>query len=134
MNWCLELRQGNRLEIEKFIIVHNKSKIPNTLVSFSRNMPSFKFLIVYLYGMQYIFSRNKWIKIFKNEPSKICGRQPLKYLTWSILEYFVPNEIKKHQSIYIFQCHSYSKISHYWKPQLKNQIRQQTYFPLITSR
>ena len=45
----------------------------------------------------------KWDKIFKNGPSKICGRQPLKNLisdflkaafhkfTWSILKYFAPN-------------------------------------------
>ena len=32
----------------------------------------------------------KWDKVFKNEPSKICGRQPLKNLTWSIFYYFVP--------------------------------------------
>ena len=25
---------------------------------------------------------NKWVKIFKNGPSKICGRQPLKNLKW----------------------------------------------------
>ena len=31
-----------------------------------------------------------WDKVFKNRPSKICGRQPLKNFTWSILEYFVP--------------------------------------------
>ena len=24
--------------------------------------------------------RNKWVKVFKNGPSKICGRQPLKNL------------------------------------------------------
>ena len=30
--------------------------------------------------------------VFKNGPSKICGRQPLKNFTWSILEYFVPYE------------------------------------------
>ena len=48
---------------------------------------------------------NIWFKVFKNGPSKICGRQPLKNLkgdgllrhfmiftnfSWSILEYFVP--------------------------------------------
>ena len=27
-------------------------------------------------------------KVFKNGPSKICGRQPLKKFTWSILKYF----------------------------------------------
>ena len=31
-----------------------------------------------------------WDKVFKNRPSKMCGRQPLKNLTWFILEYFVP--------------------------------------------
>ena len=29
-------------------------------------------------------------KVFKNKPSKICGRQFLKNFTWSNLEYFVP--------------------------------------------
>ena len=27
-----------------------------------------------------------WDKVFKNGPSKICGRQPLKNFTWSIIE------------------------------------------------
>ena len=31
-----------------------------------------------------------WVKLFKNEPSKICGRQPLKYLKWYGLEYLDP--------------------------------------------
>ena len=31
-----------------------------------------------------------WDKVFKNGPSKVFGRQPLKNFTWSILEYFVP--------------------------------------------
>ena len=54
-----------------------------------------------------------WVKVFKNEPSKICGRQPLKNLkcnamqifqrlsftnfTWCILEYpdpCVPNKME----------------------------------------
>ena len=30
----------------------------------------------------------KWDKVFKTGPSKICGRQPLKNFTWSILEDF----------------------------------------------
>ena len=25
---------------------------------------------------------NKWDKVFKNGPSKVCGRQPLKDLKW----------------------------------------------------
>ena len=28
-------------------------------------------------------------RVFKNGPSKLCGRQPLKNFTWPILEYFV---------------------------------------------
>ena len=32
---------------------------------------------------------NIWDKVLKNRPSKICGRQPLKHFTWSILEYSV---------------------------------------------
>ena len=35
--------------------------------------------------------RNKWVKVFKNGPSKICGRQPLQNFTWSILEYLDPD-------------------------------------------
>ena len=35
--------------------------------------------------------KHKWVKVFKNGPSKICGRQPLKDFTWSILEYLDPN-------------------------------------------
>ena len=34
---------------------------------------------------------NKWDKLFKNEPSKIRGRKPLKKYISSTLEYFVPN-------------------------------------------
>ena len=29
----------------------------------------------------------KWVKVFKNGPSKICGRQTLINFIWSILEY-----------------------------------------------
>ena len=53
----------------------------------------------------------KWDKVFKNGPSKICGRQPLKNMkgcglllscllrlsstnfNWATLEYFVPNDV-----------------------------------------
>ena len=31
-----------------------------------------------------------WVKVFKNGPSKICERQPLKNFTWSILKYLDP--------------------------------------------
>ena len=41
---------------------------------------------------QKIVRKNIWGKVFKNGTSKVCGRQPLKYFAWSILEYFVPND------------------------------------------
>ena len=40
--------------------------------------------------MKYLFWSLKGVKVFKNEPSKICGRQPLKNFTRPTLEYFVP--------------------------------------------
>ena len=33
----------------------------------------------------------RWNKVFKNGPSKSCGRHPLKNFTWPILEYYVPD-------------------------------------------
>ena len=46
-----------------------------------------------------------WVKVFKNGPGEICGRQSLKNLLWSILEYFIPYENK----FYLFNdggpCH-----------------------------
>ena len=43
---------------------------------------------------------NKWDKVFKKGPCKICGRQPLKNCTWSILEYFVPNNVLKYVNVH----------------------------------
>ena len=37
-----------------------------------------------------ISSKSAQVKLFKNEPYKNCGRQPLKNFTWSILEYLDP--------------------------------------------
>ena len=34
-----------------------------------------------------------WDKVFKNGPSKICGRQSFTNFTWSIFECFVPNVV-----------------------------------------
>ena len=45
---------------------------------------------------------SKWDKVFKNGPSKICGRQNF---TRSVLQYFVPNVFKG------IQC-SWEKIQH----------------------
>ena len=39
-----------------------------------------------------VFVKVFWVKVFKNGPSKICGRQPLKNFTLSILEYLNPFE------------------------------------------
>ena len=39
---------------------------------------------------------NKWGKVFKNGPYEVSGRQPLKNVTWSILEYFVPDGLRHH--------------------------------------
>ena len=36
-------------------------------------------------------------KVFKNEPSRICGRSAFKNFTWSILKYFVPFDDCKSQ-------------------------------------
>ena len=36
---------------------------------------------------------SNWHKVFKNGPREICGRQPLKNFTRSILEYFVTIDI-----------------------------------------
>ena len=39
----------------------------------------------------YVYDKTDiWDKVFKNGPRKICGRQPLRKFTWSMLEYFVP--------------------------------------------
>ena len=51
-----------------------------------------------------------WVKLFKNGPSKICGRQPLKNFTWYILEYLDPYdhdqifEALVNSSLDIFTC------------------------------
>ena len=47
--------------------------------------PIFSFTKVYTVLMKniYIFLKSDiWVKVFKNRPSKICGRQPLKNLKW----------------------------------------------------
>ena len=33
--------------------------------------------------------QDMWDKVFKNGPSKTCGRQSLKNFTWSIFKYFI---------------------------------------------
>ena len=48
-----------------------------------------------------LFRNNIWDKLLKNGPSKICGRQPLKNFTWSILEYFV--SYKGHLKLHVLR-------------------------------
>ena len=38
-----------------------------------------------------------WVNVFKNGPSKICGRQPLKNFTWTILEYLALTHLSLQQ-------------------------------------
>ena len=40
-----------------------------------------------------IILRLNWVKVFKNGPSKICERQPLKNFTYSILKYLDPTDM-----------------------------------------
>ena len=49
----------------------------------------------------------KWDQVFKNGPSKICGRQPLKNFTWSIFEYFFLNESDKLIDLSLISCFSW---------------------------
>ena len=46
-----------------------------------------------------IFCGIIWYKVIKNGPSTICGRQPLKNFTCSILEYFDPYGCRKHHKL-----------------------------------
>ena len=41
------------------------------------------------------FLRVIWDNVSKNGAGEICGRQPLKNFTWSILKYFVPSVSRK---------------------------------------
>ena len=46
-----------------------------------RKLLEFNFQEIYIYvnkATSLTFHWNKWVKVFKNGPSKICGRQPLK--------------------------------------------------------
>ena len=42
-----------------------------------------------------------WGKVFKNGPSKICGRQPLNFFTWTIIEYLVAFRMKFFAKIFL---------------------------------
>ena len=49
---------------------------------------------------------NTYDKVFKNGPSEICERQPLKNFTWSILEYFIPHREHFPAGIYLLKVNN----------------------------
>ena len=51
---------------------------------------AFNELMHYSFCTMFSIVWNIWLKLFKNEPSKTCGSQPLKNFTCSIFEYFAP--------------------------------------------
>ena len=70
---------------------------------------------------------------FKNAPNKICGRQPLKNFTWSILEYFVPYthivtlHRKRLADLIIWKMHGFSyKFPIAWENATKPIVGQET--------
>ena len=56
--------------------------------------------------------RENWDKVFKNGPSKICGRQPLNTFTWSILLVSIVPWTHL-QEVYLFS--KFANHIHFWK-------------------
>ena len=99
-----QIKSPNLKFVEKIVW-----KIKTNLLYF--NSSSRYCVIIYILRNIYLLLVNSnmlhitWDKVFKNRPSKICGRQLLNYLkslrifwrlsstnfTWSTLEYFVPH-------------------------------------------
>ena len=74
-----------------YIIVYASKKLLLNLLTFintniipvSNSFGQQHSCYVNFYGLQeYIDVYFVWVKVFKNEPSKICGRQPLKNMKW----------------------------------------------------
>ena len=61
------------------------------LLNLNKESPNRKILLKSV-EKSMVFVKIIWVEVFKNRPSKICGRQPLKIFTWSILEYLDPFE------------------------------------------
>ena len=110
----LYLVSYSKANMTKFPTRQNFAEVVVNLISLSENSLSSIGPVVLRNTKTPWDSIFNWVKVFKNEPSKICGRQPLKNLkgygllkalssarlssasfTWSILEYFVSNNIKK---------------------------------------
>ena len=58
------------------------------LLNLNKESPNRKILLKSV-EKSMVFVKIIWVEVFKN---KICGRQPLKIFTWSILEYLDPFE------------------------------------------
>ena len=68
--------------ISKFKMQNRQRTIENT----DRGKSSFpreyvKIADLYKLVFKQMMTRHKWVKVFKNGPSKTCGRQPLKNLS-----------------------------------------------------
>ena len=70
-----------------------------------------------------------WDKVFKNGPSKICGRQPLKNFSWSILECFV-SYVKAIFTIFkkSFGIHGAVAFYVYWPQPMQSTTRSRLIF------
>ena len=66
----------------KFKVPQGPIKLPSLLLPGGR-IPWYSIKLLNKFSL-----RGIWDKVFKNGPSKSCGRQPLKNFTLSILEYF----------------------------------------------
>ena len=69
----------------------NKSTEKNTVIKIKTFVKCETLIVIptqVIFPRKYKPNKRYGTKYSKNGPSKICGRQPLKNFTWSILEYF----------------------------------------------
>ena len=85
---------------------HEKSKLSTLLIWYALT-----------YNCNCLYSDNIiWDKVLKNGPCKICGRQPLKNFTCSILEYYVPYLLAE-----VVSSIKWSNVVHFCKGRQENQ-------------
>ena len=77
-----------------FLVFKELNKVGPFLYLFMFVSHTSKNLIKFNSSLEKIWSQSKlinfkniWVKLLKNGPSKVCGRQTLKKFTWSVLEY-----------------------------------------------
>ena len=77
-----------------FVLRNHSSMCYQTRLFWNIEIPSFSRQLISNRKRSISNNNNisRWGKVFKNKSSKICGRQPLKNSTWSILEYFVADK------------------------------------------